>query len=127
MENNYAPANSLASDNYAAQQYINTAGSLMAPAIVGLVLAWFLAFAGQIVGLILSGRVLSKIANLPFVDESTLDAATLETYLTAKRKVKTANVLAKITKILSLVTIILLVVIIVGYVLFFGGLIALGM
>lgn len=117
MENNnvYAPENSLASDNYAAKQYIDAAGSLIAPAIVGLALAWFVAFVGQIVGLIMSGSVLTKIANLPHVDESTLDAATLAQYQSAARKVKTAGILARITKIVSGVTLILCGLIIIGY------------
>lgn len=106
MENNnyYAPENSLVADNGAAKQYIQTAGSLLAPAIVGLVLTWFVAFVGQIVGLVLSGKVNSKIANLPVVDETMLDAATLEQYRSACGKVKAARIIAKITKILAIVT-----------------------
>ena len=105
MENNYsqAPENTLAADNGVVKQYINAAGSVLVPAIIGLVLAATIPFAGEIVGIILSSIVKSKISKLPYVDVLTLDAATLDEYQSAARKVKTAGILAKIALIVSVV------------------------
>lgn len=105
MDNNnsYAPANSLAADNGAANQYIASARSLLAPAIVGLALAITIPYIGEIVGLILGIVVKSKISKLPFVDEATLDAATLEGYKSACGKAKAAGIISKIAIILSVV------------------------
>lgn len=112
MENNYsqAPANSLASDNYAATQYINAAGSVFGPALAALIIAAVVPYVGQIIGLILACVAKSKISKLPVVDEATLDAATLEEYKSAAKKAKAAGILAKIALALSIVLIALYVI-----------------
>lgn len=102
----YANYNGAQDFYYAAKQYIEIAGSVLAPSIVGLALSWAIPLIGQIIGLIMSGNVNSKIRSLPFIDEAMLDPQTLNEYNSARRKVKTASILSKISKIYSIVALI---------------------
>lgn len=122
MENNnyYAPENSLAADNGAAKQYIQTAGSLLVPAIIGLALALVVPFVGEVAGLILGIIVKSKISKLPVVNEATLDEATLAGYRSSRGKVKASGILSTIAIVASIVfAIVYILSFVVGFI---GGL-----
>lgn len=103
----------------AVKQYIDIASSVLVPSIVGLALSWTIPFIGNIIGLIMSGNVNSKIALLPIIDETVIDPSILGDYQSARRKVKTASILAKIGKIYSIVMLILWIGLIAFYILYF--------
>lgn len=87
----------------AVKQYIETADSVFAPSIVGLALSWAIPLIGQIVGLIMVGKVNGNLKHLPYIDETMIDPSILNEYNSARRKIKTAGILSKISKIYSIV------------------------
>ena len=112
--------NNRAADFYATvKQYIEIAGSIFVPSIVGLALSAAIPLIGQIIGLIMAGNVSSKLKCLPFIDETLLDPTALSDYHAARRKAKTAGILTKINKIYSLVMLIFWICYVVFFVLYF--------
>lgn len=108
------------------KQYIETAGSVLVPSIVGLALSWAIPLIGQIVGLIMAGNVNGKLRGLPFIDETMIDSSVLEEYNSARRKIKTAGILTKINKIYSIVMLIFWIGYSIFWILYFMFFIGLG-
>lgn len=92
-----------------AKRFIETAGTILAPAITAFVIGLIIPVIGDIYALIKYSFIEKQIKSLPAVDESLLDPETFKEYKTACSKISATRILSKIANILSVILIIQIV------------------